>query len=103
MADRYRLLKKNGLPIKHICEFVELTKQGDSSISERKRLFEKQRAEVEKQIAELEVNRQILDYKCWYYGRAEKEGSTAGLEQLIEKDIPHHLRSVYKKIKDGRL
>jgi len=96
-------LKKTGLPIKQIREFVELTKKGDAAISDRKRLFEKQRAEVEKQIAELEANREILEYKCWYYERAEKEGSTAGFEQLTEKDIPHRLRSVYKKIKNGRL
>ena len=96
-------LKRTGLPIKQICEFVELTKKGDATISERKRLFYKQREEVERQIAELEANREILDYKCLYYEMAEKSGSTEKLAQLNEKDVPHNLRSVYKKIKSGRL
>ena len=96
-------LKKTGLPIKQIRDFVELAKKGDTTISERKRLFYTQRETVEKQIAELEANRAVLDYKCWYYETAEKIGSTETLAQLKEEDIPQNLQSIYKKIKNGRL
>ena len=96
-------LKKTGMPIKQIRKFAELVQKGDSTISERKQLFCKQREEVEKQIAELKANLAVLDYKCWYYTEAEKAGSTESLFQRSEKDVPKNLRSVHKKIKNGRL
>ena len=97
-------LKKTGLSIKHIREFVDLTKKGDATITERKDIFYKQREAVEKQIAELEANRAVLDYKCWYYETAEKAGSiAAAAAQLQEENIPLALRAAYKKIKKGRL
>lgn len=96
-------LKKTGLPLKKIREFVNLTQKGDKTISERKHLFYKQREAVKEQIAELEANRAVLDYKCWFYETAEKAGSTDALFQLKEKDIPPSLRAVHKKIKSGRI
>lgn len=96
-------LKKTGLSIKQIHTFVELTKEGDKTIAERKQLFYRQREAVEKQIAELEATRAVLDYKCWYYETAEQAGSTQDLTQLKESDIPQALRSIYKKIKNGKL
>ncbi|QTQ12564.1 MerR family transcriptional regulator [Treponema parvum] len=96
-------LKKTGLSIKQIRDFIRLVQKGDTTIKERKNLFYKQREIIEKQIAELEANRSILDYKCWFYETAEKAGSIEALSRLGEKDIPGGLRSAYKKIKNGHL
>ena len=46
-------LKKTGMQLKDIREFIHLVMEGDSTIEARLALFQKQRAEVEKQIAQL--------------------------------------------------
>ena len=96
-------LKRTGLSIKQIREFAVLVRQGYKTISQRKRLFYRQREEVEKHIADLRKNLALLQYKCWFYETAEKAGTTAALSKLRQEDLPPRFRAVHKKLKDGRL
>lgn len=88
-------LKKTGMPIKKIRDFVQLVQEGDKTITERKLLFYRQREEVEKRIAELKENLAVLNYKCRFYEQAEKAGTTESVPK--PKDIPQSLRFIRKK------
>lgn len=94
-------LKKTGMSIKDIRNFMDWCAQGDATISQRKQLMEQQRQVVLEQIQQLQSTLQTLDYKCWYYAEAEKEGTTAGMEQLQEEEIPEEVRSGWKNVHHG--
>ena len=89
-------LKKTGMQLKDIRVYLQLTQQGDSTIAERKQMFEQRRTEVRTQIESLCQTLSILDYKCWYYEKAQKDGTTTVLEHLSPDEIPSDFRDAYQ-------
>lgn len=59
-------LKKTGMSLKDIREYIELAMQGDETIARRLELFRKQRTVLETRMAELQQTMDTLDYKCWF-------------------------------------
>ena len=92
-------LKKAGMEIKDIKQFMDWCHQGDSTISLRKELIKKQRRAVEEQIRQLNETLDVLDYKQWYYETAEKAGTCKIHDNLSEEDIPEKFRCGRKKVK----
>lgn len=68
-------LKKSGMQIKDIKEFIGWCSLGDKTISKRKEMFLKQKENIENQIKELEKALAMIEFKCWYYEEAEKDGN----------------------------
>ena len=60
-------LKKSGLEIKNIRQFIDWIGEGAASYSKRKELFETRKAAVEAEIRQLEKTLSLLKFKCWYY------------------------------------
>ena len=88
-------LKMAGVSISGIREFLTLVKQGDSSIDARLDFFQREKACVLQQIKELKKTLSVLEFKCWYYTQAKKEGTTKRLASLKPEDFP----DPYRKIK----
>lgn len=63
-------LKKTGMSLKDIREYIELAMQGDETIARRLELFRKQRTVLGTRMAELQQTMDTLDYKCWFYETA---------------------------------
>lgn len=87
-------LKKTGMPIKDIRDFIEMVMKGDETIGERLELFQKQRKAVEEQISQLQATLEILNYKCWYYETAKKAGTTAMPREMTMEEVPEQMRHV---------
>ena len=87
-------LKKAGVSISGIREFIGLLKQGDSSIDARLAFFQREKASVLQQIAELKKTLSVLEFKCWYYTQAKKEGTTKRLASLKPEDFPEPYRKI---------
>jgi DNA-binding transcriptional MerR regulator len=85
-------LKKTGMPIKDIRDFITMVMKGDETIGERLELFCKQRKAVEEQIEQLQATLDILNYKCWYYETAQKAGTTAVPREMSLEEVPEQLR-----------
>ena len=60
-------LKKSGLEIKDIKQFFKWVSEGSSTYANIKKLFERRKKAVEKEINALEKNLAMLKFKCWYY------------------------------------
>lgn len=73
-------MKKINMPIKKIKEYVELAKQGDSTLQQRYDLVLQQKEIIKNQIKELNICLQEFEYKEWYYEIAIK----AGTEKVVE-------------------
>jgi DNA-binding transcriptional MerR regulator len=78
-------LKKTGMPIKDIRQFIEWVQAGDASLSQRYGLFLERKKAVEEQIAELQNTLDIVNFKCWYYRTALEQGNEEAVKALAEK------------------
>ena len=88
-------LKKSGLQIKEIKEFMYWCSLGDQTILNRKNMFFKQRENVIKQIKELESTLNMLNYKCWYYTKALEDGTEKRVKNITLNDIPDEIKKYY--------
>ena len=88
-------LKKSGLEIKDIKQFMGWSKEGSKTFEVRKELFEKQKEVVEKEIAKLERVLAMLNYKSWYYEEAIKAGNEEAVLTMIPDDLPQHVKEAY--------
>ena len=90
-------MKKAGMPIKAIREYIQLT--GDDTIDARLELFQRQRESLRAQMAELEHTLSMVEYKCWYYETAKAAGTTAVLNDLDESEIPQRFQAIRRELK----
>ena len=85
-------LKKAGMPLKEIRSFMDWSRQGDATISQRLELIEKQRQSVLDQQKQLEDTLPMLDYKRWYYQTAQEAGTCGIHDTLSPEQIPEQFR-----------
>lgn len=87
-------LKKSGMPIKEIKEFIDLYEQGDSTIEQRRDLIHARKKEVERQMEELQETLDFITYKCWFYDEAAKAGTTKVPQTMPLEDMPPKIREI---------
>ena len=88
-------LKKTGLQIKDIKQFMSWCMEGSSTYTKRKELFENQKKQVEAEIAKLNKTLDMLNFKCWYYSEAIKDGNEDRLKNIIPNELPNSIKSAY--------
>ena len=90
-------LKKTGMPIKDIKEFVDLCIEGDGTIDRRLEIITKQKKAVERQIEETQKMLDMLNYKCWYYDTACAEHTEAKVKNIKPQEMPEEIRAKYER------
>ena len=90
-------LKKTGMPIKDIRQFIEWVQEGDGSLSKRQELFLERKKAVEAQIAELENILDVVNFKCLYYQTAMERGSEEAVKAMAEKAMGESGQSINLK------
>ena len=70
-------LKKTGMPLDDIAEFMRLTTKGDKSVKKRLAMMRKREAAVKEMMADIQACADHIAFKVWYYETAEKEGLAA--------------------------
>ncbi len=88
-------LKKSGLGVKDIKQFIEWCSQGSETFLQRRELFRKQKANVEAEIERMRKVLDVLKYKCWYYEQAVEKGHYI---DLSADEVPEEMRELYLKI-----
>lgn len=91
-------LKKSGLSIKEIKAYAEMVDRGDDSLQERLALFQSRQDLVKKQIADLQEILDFLEFKCWYYEQAIKEGTDKRVRTLPIDQLPEQYREAKRKM-----
>lgn len=92
-----RSLKRTGMSLSDIREFMNMSMEGDSTIDQRLEMYRRQREVVLEQMADLQEMLDILDYKCWFYETAQQAGTTAVPKAYPRDSLPQHLREGYYK------
>lgn len=93
-------LKQSGLSIREIRNFIHMAMEGDSSLSGRLELFQTRRDAVKKQLEDMQETLALLEYKCWYYEQAMKDGTEEKVRSLSPEQLPQIYREIQEKIKN---
>ena len=89
-------LKKAGMEIKDIRQFMDWCKEDPATYPQRKELFETQKAHMEEEIARMNRTLNILKFKCWYYEQAIRDGNEERLKAMIPDRLPDGIRKAYE-------
>lgn len=89
-------LKKSGLEIKDIKQFMEWCVKGSETYSQRRELFLKQKKIVKAEIQRMNKALDMINFKCWYYEQAIKDGNEDRVSAMNEEDMPEEIRKAYK-------
>lgn len=68
-------LKKSGIPIKDIAQFIQWCVQGDDTLNDRLIFMDEHEKQLKEKIKVLEENLKFLRWKKWYYGKAAEAGT----------------------------
>ena len=88
-------LKKSGLKISEIRQFMEWAKLGSSTYQQRYELMKRQLESIENQIAEMRKVQAMVQYKCWYYSKAIEDGNEDGLKEMMPDQLPEDIQKLY--------
>ncbi|MGN1419993.1 MAG: MerR family transcriptional regulator [Eubacterium sp.] len=91
-------LKKTGMKLHDIKQFIEMVMEGDETINERLDLILTQKAIVKKQIEELEDTLKTLEFKEWYYKTAKEAGTTEVPRNMTLEELPEKFRETRNKL-----
>ena len=89
-------LKKSGLEIKEKKEYMSLCSLGNTTLKQRKEIFEKQKEEVLQEMEKLQKVLSMLNYKCWYYDQAIEKNDEAYVQALSFNQFPPQIQQYYK-------
>ena len=90
-------LKKTGMPIREIKQFIDWCREGDKTISKRLDLIRRRRDAVLLQIEQINEALSVLEYKLWYYETAQKAGTCS--IHTEKEEIPERFRTARQKVK----
>lgn len=90
-------LKKSGMQIKEIKEFMNWCSLGDKTIEKRKEMFLKQKESIMKEIKELEKALNMINFKCWYYDEALKDGTEKRVKNISPDQMPDKVKTYYNE------
>lgn len=97
-------LKRSGLPLKSIHQYIAWLQEGDATLEERRALFTARRRDVRTQVEELTGVLDVIEYKCWYYERAVELGSEQAVLNLSSGRVPERMRALHARVagREGR-
>lgn len=94
-------LKRSGLEIREIRQFMEWVAEGPSTYPQRKELIERTRERVEQEQASLQRALDMLTFKSWYYEQAIADGNEDRVKSMIPDSLPPKILTAYKSSHEG--
>ncbi|MBZ8177574.1 MerR family transcriptional regulator [Corynebacterium sp. 3HC-13] len=88
-------LKKSGLEIKEIRQFMEWCKEGRETYRQRYELFQKQKMKVAEELKRIRRVQDMLIFKCWFYENLLSGAQEEELNRLESGKIPLKIRKAY--------
>lgn len=88
-------LKKSGLEIKDIKQFIDWCDQGSSTYGQRMELFKKQKERVDAEIEHLNKVSDMLKFKCWFYEQSIQNGTDEYVRAMLPDRLPEEIQRAY--------
>ena len=93
-------MKKAGMSIRDIRQYIELTMQGDDTIDLRLQMFRRQRDALKAQITEMERTLETVEYKCWFYETAQAAGTADVPKNMPDDEVPERFRAIRQELQN---
>lgn len=90
-------LKKSGMQIKEIKEFIHWCSLGDKTIEKRKAMFLARKENIEREMKELKKALNMIKYKCWYYDEALKDRTEKRVKNITPNQMPNEIKAYYNE------
>ena len=91
-------MKKAGMSIRDIRQYIELAMQGNDTIDLRLQMFHRQRDALRAQIAEMERTLETVEYKCWFYETAQAAGTVNVPKGMPDDEVPKRFRAIRQEL-----
>lgn len=88
-------LKKTGLEIKDIKQFMIWCSEGEATFEKRLNLFKRQKEKILEEIASLNKALAMIEYKCYYYKTALANGEDY-MKNLNINNLPKEVKESYQ-------
>jgi len=88
-------LKKSGLEIREIKQFMQWCAEGPATYAKRKALFENRKTAVEEEMRTLQKTLNMLKFKCWYYEKAMADGNEDAINAMLPDRLPPEIQELY--------
>lgn len=75
---------------------MALCSLGNTTLKQRKEIFEKQKEEVLQEMEKLQKVLSMLNYKCWYYDQAIEKNDESYVQALSFNQFPPQIQQYYK-------
>ena len=90
-------LKKAGVELRDIKQFMDWCAEGDSTYPQRLELLEVQKAHMETELERMKKTLDMLKFKCWYYEQAMKDGTEDNIKAMLPDKLPAEIQKLYDK------
>ncbi len=91
-------MKKAGMSLKDIRQYIELARQGNGTIDTRLAMFRHQREVLQQQMEELQHTLAMVEYKCWYYETAQTTGTIDTPKNMPDAELPPQFRAIRREL-----
>lgn len=91
-------MKKAGMSIRDIRQYIQLALQGDDTIDTRLKMFQHQRGVLVQQMAEMQHTLETVEYKCWFYETAKAAGTVDVPMNMSDEEVPRRFRAIRKEL-----
>lgn len=91
-------MKKAGMSIKDIRQYIDMALRGDDTIDLRLSMFRHQREVLKQQLEELRHTMEMVDYKCWYYETAKAAGTVRVPQDMALDQVPERFRAIRQEL-----
>ena len=88
-------LKRSGMEIKDIKQFIEWCSIGSETYQQRYEMFLKRKKRVERELQQMQKTLDMLRYKCWYYEQALKDGNEGRILAMLPNHLPEDIQELY--------
>ncbi len=92
-------MKKAGMSIKDIRQYIEMALQGDDTIELRLSMFRHRQEALKRQMEELRHTMKMVDYKCWYYETAKKAGTVRIPQEMNLSEVPERFQKIRQELR----
>lgn len=93
-------MKKAGMSIKDIRQYIELALKGDDTIELRLMMFRRQKEVLQQKMAEMQHTMAMVEYKCRYYETAKAAGTVEVPQNMKESDVPKQFHDIRRELKN---
>ena len=92
-------MKKAGMSIRDIRQYVEMALQGDDTIALRLAMFQRQKQVLLAQMEQLQHTIDMVEYKCWFYETEKEAGPTEAPQKMDVSQVPERFRKIRQELR----